>query len=250
MLPLQADKPNLENNNNLKQTIMKKFFTLIAAVAMAASVNAQTITFTEYAKGAAPKTVSNGSLVLTITDTNKTSVDKNSQYFGTADSYVKFDTRFKSGGKTSISSSTKLPTNNYLTINLPSDGTLKVYARTGSIDATDRNIVLTQDGTELVNKVLLESEAVKVNMEIDGQTVEKNVYPVVSVAAKAGDVVITYPTNSVNIYGIELATATGVSSVSVAEAKAKTATYNLAGQQVSESYKGIVVKNGKKYLNK
>lgn len=62
--------------------------------------------------------------------------------------------------------------------------------------------------------------------------------------------VITYPTNSVNIYGIELATATGVSSVSVAEAKAKTATFNLAGQQVSESYKGIVVKNGKKYLNK
>lgn len=52
------------------------------------------------------------------------------------------------------------------------------------------------------------------------------------------------------IYGFELATATGVSSVSVAVAKAKTATFNLAGQQVSESYKGIVVKNGKKYLNK
>ena len=67
---------------------------------------------------------------------------------------------------------------------------------------------------------------------------------------KKGDVVITYPTISGNMYGIELATATGVSSVSVAEAKAKTATFNLAGQQVSESYKGIVVKNGKKYLNK
>ncbi len=36
-----------------------------------------------------------------------------------------------------------------------------------------------------------------------------------------------------------------------ASASAKSSTlYNLAGQQVSESYKGIVVKNGKKYLNK
>lgn len=52
------------------------------------------------------------------------------------------------------------------------------------------------------------------------------------------------------IYGFELATATGISSISATEAKEKTATFNLAGQQVSKSYKGIVVKNGKKYLNK
>ena len=67
---------------------------------------------------------------------------------------------------------------------------------------------------------------------------------------KKGDVLITYPTQGINIYGIELATATGISSISATEAKEKTATFNLAGQQVSESYKGIVVKNGKKYLNK
>lgn len=224
--------------------IMKKFFTLIAAVAMAASVNAQSFTFdTEYAAGSAPKSITSNGLTLTITDTNgKTAVDKNSQYFGTKDSYVKFDTRFKTGGKSS--------SKNNLTLTLPSDGTLKVYARTGSSTAINRNIVLTQDGTELVNKIILESEAVKVDMEIEGETVSKSVFPVISVAVKAGDVAITYPVNSISIYGFELATATGVSSVSVAEAKAKTATFNLAGQQVSESYKGIVVKNGKKYLNK
>lgn len=45
-------------------------------------------------------------------------------------------------------------------------------------------------------------------------------------------------------------TPTGISNVE-ASASAKSSTlYNLAGQQVSESYKGIVVKNGKKYLNK
>ena len=45
-------------------------------------------------------------------------------------------------------------------------------------------------------------------------------------------------------------TPTGISNLE-ASASAKSSTlYNLAGQQVSESYKGIVVKNGKKYLNK
>ena len=47
-------------------------------------------------------------------------------------------------------------------------------------------------------------------------------------------------------------TPTGISNVEAsASASAKSSTlYNLAGQKVSESYKGIVVKNGKKYLNK
>ena len=221
---------------------MKKFFTLIAAVAMAASVKAQTITFEKAAAGSVPASIAKDGLVLTLTDPeNKISVDENTAYFGTADAYVKFLTRLKTGGKSTTQK-------NYLTLTLPSDGTLKVYARTGKNADTNRNIVLTQDGTQLINKKLLESEAVKATIE--GETEQKNVYPVVSVAVKKGDVLITYPTQGINIYGIELATATGVSSVSVAGAKAKTATFNLAGQQVSESYKGIVVKNGKKYLNK
>ena len=221
---------------------MKKFFTLIAAVAMAASVNAQTITFEKAAAGSVPASIAKDGLVLTLTDPeNKISVDENTAYFGTADSPIKFVTRLKTGGKSTTQK-------NYLTLTVPSDGTLKVYARTGKNSDTKRNIILTQDGTQLIDKILLESEAVKATVE--GETEQKSVYPAVSVAVKKGDVVITYPTNSVNIYGIELATATGVSSVSVAEAKAKTATFNLAGQQVSESFKGIVVKNGKKYLNK
>lgn len=225
---------------------MKKFFTLIAAVAMAASVNAQVFTFdTTFGKGEAPASITSNGLVLTITDPEgKTEVDKNSQYFGTADSYRKFDTRFKTNGK---STSTK----NFLTLTLPSDGTLKVYARTGSSSATDRNIILTQGETELVNKVLLESEAVKVDMESDGETVSKSVFPVISVAVKAGDVSITYPKSGINIYGFELVGSTnGISTISSVASAKSTATYNLAGQQVSDSYKGIVIQNGKKFLKK
>lgn len=218
---------------------MKKIFTLIAAVAFAATASAQVLSFdTKYDKGAVPASFSNGDLVLSVTDTDgKLAVDANTAYFGTAESYVSFDYRLKTGGKSS--------SKNGLTLTLPADGTLKVYARTGKNDAPDRNIVLTQNETELVNKILLESEAVKVTM---GEEVkeEKNVYPVISVEAKKGDIAITYPINSVNIYAFELVNATGVSTILTPKADGKT--YNLSGVQVSENAKGLKIKNGKKYV--
>lgn len=222
---------------------MKKFFTLIAAVSLAASVNAQVLTFTQkYAKGSVPETFSADGLELKVVDKDgKMEVDANSQYFGTAESYKNFSFRLKSGGKS-------LAKNN-LILTVPSDGTLKVYVRTGSSSATDRNIVLTQNETELVNKILLESEAVSVPMTVDNVTKDTKVFPVISVPVKQGDVAITYPVNSVNFYGFELVkTSTGISSVNTAAAKKNGKTYNMAGQEVSSSAKGIVIKNGKKYV--
>lgn len=222
---------------------MKKFFTLIAAVALAASVNAQVLTFTQkYAKGSVPETFSADGLELKVVDKDgKMEVDANSQYFGTAESYKNFSFRLKSGGKSL--------TKNNLILTVPSDGTLKVYVRTGSSSATDRNVVLTQNETELVNKILLESEAVSVPMTVDNVTKDTKVFPVISVPVKQGDVAITYPVNSVNFYGFELVkTSTGISSVNAAAVKKNCKTYNMAGQEVSSSAKGIVIKNGKKYV--
>ena len=222
---------------------MKKFFTLIAAVALAASVNAQVLKFDQtYAKGSVPATFSADGLVLKVVDTDgKMAVDANSQYFGTAESYENFSYRLKSGGKSL--------TKNNLTLTVPSDGTLKVYVRTGSSSATDRNVVLTQNGTELVNKILLESEAVSVPMTVDNETKDTKVFPVISVPVKQGDVAITYPVNSVNFYGFELVkTGTGISSVNAAAAKTNGKTYNMAGQEISSSAKGLIIKNGKKYV--
>lgn len=215
---------------------MKKIFTLIAAVAFAASASAQVLSFdTEYDKGAVPASFSNGDLVLSVTDTEgKLAVDANSAYFGTPESYVSFGYRLKTGGKSS--------SKNNLTLTLPVDGTLKVYARTGSNGATDRNVILTQNETELANKIVLESEAVKAT--IDG--VEKNVYPVITVEAKKGDVAITYPVGSMNFYAFELVNAAGVSTILTPKADGKT--FNLAGVQVSENAKGLKIKNGKKYV--
>ena len=223
---------------------MKKFFTLIAAVALAASVNAQVLTFTQkYTKGSVPATFSADGLELKVVDTDgKMEVDANSQYFGTAESYKKFSFRLKSGGKS-------LAKNN-LSLTVPSDGTLNVYVRTGKAADTDRKVVLTQNGTELINKILLESEAVSVEMTgDDGIAKPTNVFPVISVPVKQGDIAITYPVNSVNFYGFELVkTGTGISSVNAAAAKKNGKTYNMAGQEVSSSAKGLIIKNGKKYV--
>lgn len=220
---------------------MRKIFTLIAMAAFAVTVSAQKIEFTQkYDKLNVPGTFENEGFVLTVTDTDtngKISVDENTAYFGTADNYVSFGFRLKTGGKSS--------SKNGLSLTLPQDGTIKIYARTGSNSATDRNVVLTQKetSTELLNKILLESEAVET--VIDGDV--KKVYPVLSASAKAGVVDITYPVNSINFYCFELVTSTGVSQILTPEVEGET--YNLSGVKVADDTKGIVIKNGKKVVN-
>lgn len=231
-----------ENKSTLKYKLNTNYyyeenFYSYRSCSFVATASAQVISFdTKYDKGSIPGSFTNGDLVLTVTDTDgKLAVDANTAYFGTPESYVSFDYRLKTGGKSS--------SKNNLTLTLPTDGTLKVYARTGSNGATDRNIVLTQNETELVNKILLESEAGKATID----EVEKNVYPVITVEAKKGDVAITYPVNSVNIYAIELVgTSNGVSTILTPKADGKT--FNLAGVQVSENAKGLKIKNGKKFV--
>ena len=177
---------------------MKKIFTLLTMVFMAIGVNAQTISWsTTIAKGKVAGTYSSGSFLLTSTDTdNKQEVDANPAFFGTADEQVKFEYRLKTGGKSTPKNS--------LSLTIPNDGTLKVYVRTGSNSATDRNVVLTQSGTELYNAVVKEADAVKVK-GLDEKDPEKdvNVYPIISVSVKAGTVAITYPINGLNFYGFE-----------------------------------------------
>lgn len=219
---------------------MKKMFTLIAAMATAMTINAQSITFgeTAYAAGSVPAEWSDGALKLTLTDTaGKLVVDANNAHFGTADANTSYAYRLKSGGK----SSSKLN----FTLTVPSAGTVKIAARTGSNSATDRNVIATQDGTELLNKVVQESDATMVTI---GEA-ETKVYPYLTFNAEAGDIAITFPTGSINFYAIsfEASTSTGISKVGTASADA---TYNLSGQRVGKGYKGVVISNGKKTLRK
>lgn len=224
---------------------MKKIFTLIAVAMMALGANAQMISFTEPAsKGSLDgQEFTAGDFKLTITDTDasKLEIDANNAYFGTAEEQIKLTHRLKSGGKSS--------SKNNLTLTVPSAGVVKLYARTGSNSATDRNVVFTQNEQELFNEVMLESNALKVKgLDAEDLDKETNVYPIYSVAVKAGTVAITYPVNSINFYGFEFVG--GDAKVNSVKADAaKVATYNLAGQKV-EAKKGVVIKNGKKVVKK
>ncbi|MBO4810630.1 MAG: hypothetical protein J5552_03585 [Prevotella sp.] len=184
-----------------------------------------------------------GTLVLTVTDEDgKQEVDANNAYFGTATSYEKFAYRLKSGGKSS--------SKNAMTLTIPADGTLKVYARTGSNGATDRTVVILQDEQELYNQIVEEANAVQVKINPDDEK-DTNIYPVISVPVKAGTVNVTYPVGSINFYGFDLVTTvTGsVDNVKTVNTNSNVL-YNLGGQKVDANYRGIVVKNGRKFFQK
>ena len=80
--------------------------------------------------------------------------------------------------------------------------------------------------------------AVKSNGTVTFSVAEGGTYYVLAAGTKMG------------FYGFkyEVGTSTGISSVNAAAAKKNGKTYNMAGQEVSSSAKGIVIKNGKKYV--
>jgi len=224
---------------------MKKIFTLIAMAVMAMGANAQKYYFQE------GDVASAGSLdgknfadFISLVDTEgKMAIDGNNAYFGDANTQTKFSYRLKSGGKSS--------SKNQIHLAIAEAGTLKVYARTGSNSATDRNLIITQNETELYNKVVQEGDAVLVKgLDETDPEKETKVYPAVTVEVSAGEVVLTYPTGSMNFYGFEAGNgATAIQTVKAAQVT-DGVVFNLAGQKVGNDFKGIVIKDGKKMLQK
>lgn len=191
---------------------MKKLFTLIAVAAMALSANAQKITFGDAAIASAnlPTSFGESGFTLAIVDeANKMAIDLNNAYFGDATSQEKFGSRLKSGGKSQV----KTGQSNGMTLTVPSAGLLKIYVRSGNKDATDRNLVLTQGGTELYNQVVKDADAVSVDIEAakseTNPTGTTSVYPVISVSVAAGTIDVAYPVNSINFYAFEFVAGEG-----------------------------------------
>ncbi len=203
------------------------------------------IKFAEGDSAADGTVFTSGDLKLTLLDKNdpaKMAVDGNDAYFGTAEDYQKFDHRLKTGGKSG--------SKNSLTLTIPTDGTLKVYVRSASSSATDRNLVLTQDEKELYNQVVKDEDAITVTMKVNDEDKDTPVYPVVSVDVKKGEVTVGYPTGALNFYAFELVTTTGINDVIVNPFTEDGYIYNLKGQRVENPRKGIYIKNGKKFVVK
>ncbi len=135
-------------------------------------------------------TVEGSEFAATITDPdNKMSIDANTARFGTVEAFKDYTHRLKTGGK---SSSTK----NFITLNIPEDGQLRIAVRTGSNSATDRNLVIAQGVDTLYNQVVKEDD----KTEVPGEESSTNYYPYIIVDVNAGSVVLSYPTNGLNFY--------------------------------------------------
>ena len=216
---------------------MKKFFTLIAAVALAASVNAQTEwNFSNWDAKKYSETFTKDGLTLNIIgedasmtiDGNKKTVDD-----------VKYTQRLKLSGSGSVSDLENL--GRVVSFNVEGSGDIYVVAAHASSSGDPRSLKV----AAVVDNAVTPLEDVSYDPnEIKSFTVKYN-------QNKAAKILIYSGKSGMNIYDIKFTPANvtnGISNISADAAKKNGKTYNMAGQEVSSSAKGLIIKNGKKYV--
>ena len=231
---------------------MKKFFTLIAAVAMAASMNAQgtyavqegdkvnagdkitsveniTLTYMEnagvaFADGKATTNWADADFTAYVCGKNSGKLHSDAEPTGCA---YKFET-VKAG---SLTVGVQLNANKgfHILDAAFAEVTPVSYNLPSAKDGNSQTFAQNEKGENIVSAK--SNGVVKINVA------EGGTYYILAAGTKLG------------FYGFkyEVGTSTGISSIEATSAQ-NGKTYNLAGQQVSGSYKGLVIKNGKKYV--
>ena len=221
---------------------MKKFFTLIAAVAMAASMNAQTFkSFTEttvfitnqenVTAGIAEGWIAEGS--------GQTATKK----AGSINPETGEEEAYKQPGIDLKKGNSKKAFTAYVT---GLAGLTAYGATTSSGDSRDVYVVATpEDGGSAVEGSATSAPSVSAVVSLELDATKKYTVEITGVAE--GDKTTGA---DIALHGIKFVagtTSTGISSIEAA-AKNDGKTYNMAGQQVSGSFKGLVIKNGKKFV--
>ncbi len=226
---------------------MKKFFTLIAAVAMAASAYADTKimqwNISEWDQQTFTETTTTGEITLYVGKDEEGKactfvVDGNNK---TIDA-VKYTQRLKYGGMGKFDTDGITPL--YRVLEFHVDAPAEVYVACTTSNKTDAKElyldVLENGATERTNVGTISLAA----NEAKGETIKYT--------GKGGKLFL-YPNGGVNIYYIKITTSTSTginSAISEVSADADAATYNVMGQKVASNAKGLVIKNGKKFINK
>ena len=219
---------------------MKKFFTLIAAVAMAASMNAQSEwNFSNWDAKKYSETFTKDGLTLNINKNSKgddapMTIDSNKKKVDD----VQYTQRLKLSGTGSVSDLENLV--RVVSFNVEGPGDIYVVAAHASSNGDPRVLKV----AAVIDNAVTSLEDVSYDAnEIKSFTVKYD-------QKKAAKILIYSGKSGMNIYDIKFTPANvsnGISNISVDSAKAGK-TYNLAGQLVSDSYKGMVIKNGKKFV--
>lgn len=235
---------------------MKKFFTLIAAVAMAASMNAQGT----YAVAKDDK-VNAGDQIKSVKNITLTYIEKD----GTAYADGKENTNWADadfGAYVCGKNSGKLvsdaePTGCAYKFETTKAGSLTVAVQLNAgkgfhiLDAKFAEVApasynlpaAKEDGASQEFTQNEKGEniiAVKSNGTVTFSVAEGGTYYVLAAGTKMGFYGFKYVTG----------TSTGISDIQAPKSSKDGATFNLLGQKVANDAKGIVIKNGKKFINK
>ena len=231
---------------------MKKFFTLIAAVAMAASMNAQgTYAVQEGDKvNAGDQITSVENITLTYMENAGTAFADGKATDNWADADFGAYVCGKNNGKLVSDAEPTVCVYKFetvkagsVTVGVQLGGTKGFHilgADFAEVAPASYNLPAAKDG---------DSQKFEQNEKGENIIAEKSNGTVTFSVAEGGTYYVLAAGTKMGFFGFkyEAGTSTGISSIEAA-AKNDGKTYNMAGQQVSSSFKGLVIKNGKKFV--
>lgn len=213
---------------------MKKLFTLVAAALMACGVYAQqeekVWNFSEWEAKDYTATETIDGLTVVATSEKGITVDENSKTIND----VKYTQRLKFNGSGN-------ETARHICFDVAGPCKISIGVISGSSSATDR----------FLNVAAGTFDGVIGTMPADGKTAMEQT--VEYTGAEPTKIYVYSGNSGVNIYYVKVTSdgSVGIDGVTVGEPVDKDApVYNLSGQRVSKDTKGILIQNGKKYVNK
>lgn len=232
---------------------MKKFFTLIAAVALAASVNAQGT----YAVKVGDK-VNAGDKITSVENVTLTYMENDGTAFAdgkATDNWADADfTAYVCGKNNGKLVKEAEPTGCVYKLEPVKAGSVTVgvqLAGNKGFHILDANFdEVTPTSYNLPSKKDGESQKFTQNDKGENIIDAKSNGIVTFDVAAGGTYYVLAAGTRMGFYGFKykVGTSTGISSVNAAAAKKNGKTYNMAGQEVSSSAKGLIIKNGKKFV--
>lgn len=234
---------------------MKKFFTLIAAVAMAASVNAQASYVTSDAdeKIAAGTTlIDDAGLGINVKTVYDSDVSKDAVTVAGKSFTARFNLRIDSNLDDSNPVGTKKDGSTPLVVTATKNVDLTIYGRrqkgSNGFDENDNKDMLMINQSNVKTNLTAKEyvvEEITTGKDAGNYANFKKTY-----SLEPGTYTVYRKGSTMGVFAIEAAAgaATGISFVEAAASAKSGKTYNIAGQEVSSSYKGLVIKNGKKYV--
>ena len=231
---------------------MKKFFTLIAAVAMAASMNAQGTYAVQEGDNvkAGDQITSVKNITLTYMENDGVEFASGKKTANWADADFGAYVCGKNSGKLVSGAE---PTGCAYKFETTKAGSLTVAVQ---LNASKGFHILDADFAEVAPAsynlpAAKDGDSQEFTQNDKGENIvsAKSNGTVTFSVAEGGTYYVLAAGTKMGFYGFKykVGTSTGISSIEAA-AKNDGKTYNMAGQQVSGSFKGLVIKNGKKYV--